>query len=103
MSIAAAFARTALVSDIDSAEAMAAPASKKARVEEPKPFHELNVENMTLKVVDGKSDKFYIAMLDNKGQRESPQPSRTWQRTGAVPRGGGRADEGSLWQHRGDV
>ena len=45
---------------------MAAPASKKARVEEPKPFHELNVENMTLKVVDGKSDKFYIALLDNE-------------------------------------
>ena len=45
---------------------MAAPAANKARIEEPKPFKELDVEAMTLKIVDGKTDKFYLALLDNE-------------------------------------
>ena len=65
MSLSPASAQSALVSDIDSYEAMAAPASKKARVEEPKSFHALEVDEMTLKIIDGKNDKFYIALLDD--------------------------------------
>ena len=45
---------------------MAAPAAKKARLEDPKSFQELNVDAMTLKIVDGKTDKFYVALLDNE-------------------------------------
>ena len=44
---------------------MAAPAAKKARVEEPKSFHALAVDEMTLKIIEGKNDKFYIALLDD--------------------------------------
>ena len=66
MTFAATLAQTRLASDIDSAEAMAAPAAKKARLEDPKSFQELNVDAMTLKIVDGKTDKFYIALLDNE-------------------------------------
>ena len=48
---------------------MAAPAAKKARVEEPKPFQQLDVDAMTMKVVDGKDDKddkYYVALLNNE-------------------------------------
>ena len=48
------------------AEAMAAPAAKKARVEEPKPFQQLDVDAMTMKIVDGKDDKYYVALLNNE-------------------------------------
>ena len=65
MSLSPASAHSALVSDLDSYEAMAAPAAKKARVEEPKSFHALEVDEMTLKVIEGKNDKFYIALLDD--------------------------------------
>ena len=44
---------------------MSAPAAKKARIEEPKSFHALAVDEMTLKVIEGKNDKFYIALLDD--------------------------------------
>ena len=57
-------AQSALVSDLDFAEAMLAPAAKKARIEEPKSFHALAVDEMTLKVIEGKNDRFYIALLD---------------------------------------
>jgi len=66
MSSAAASAQTAFVSNLEEAEAMAAPAAKKARVEEPKSFKELDVEAMTLKVVDVKDDKYYVPLLDNE-------------------------------------
>ena len=66
MTFAPTLAQTDLVRDIDSAEAMAVPAAKKARVEEPKPFQELDVDAMTLKIVEGKTDKFYIALLENE-------------------------------------
>ena len=66
MTFAPTLAQTDLVRDIDSAEAMAVPAAKKARVEEPKPFQELDVDAMTLKIVEGKNDKFYIALLENE-------------------------------------
>ena len=49
MTFAATLAQTDLVSNIDSAEAMAAPAAKKARIEEPKPFQELDADAMTMK------------------------------------------------------
>ena len=122
---------------LDSYEAMATPAAKKARVEEPKSFHTLAVDEMTLKIIRGQNDKFYIALLDDAlirfvltpdeptritwgfdmdgttdkrayhtgtktRQRKPFNPSRTWQRTGRVPREGGREDEESIW-HRGDV
>ena len=58
MTFAATLAQTRFASDVDSAEAMAAPAAKKARIEDPKSFQELDVEAMTMKIVDGKTDKF---------------------------------------------
>ena len=61
---------------------MAAPAAKKARLEDPKSFQELDVEAMTLKIVDGKTDKFYVALLDNEVIRfllTPDEPTRiTW-------------------------
>ena len=61
---------------------MAAPAAKKARIEEPKPFQELDVDAMTMKVVEGKNDKFYVALLDNEVIRfllTPAEPTRiTW-------------------------
>jgi len=82
MTFAATLAQTDLVRDIDSAEAMAVPAAKKARVEEPKPFQELDVDAMTLKIVEGKNDKFYIALLENEVIRfllTPEEPTRiTW-------------------------
>jgi hypothetical protein len=82
MTFAATLAQTDLVSNIDSAEAMAAPAAKMARIEEPKPFQELDVDAMTLKIVEGKNDKFYIALLDNEVIRfllTPAEPTRiTW-------------------------
>ena len=45
---------------------MAAPPAKKARVEEPKPFQQLDVDAMTMKIVDGKDDKYYVALLNNE-------------------------------------
>jgi len=82
MTTAAASAQTAFVIDQESAEAMAAPAAKKARIEEPKPFQELDVDAMTMKVVDGKNDKFYIALLGNEVIRfllTPAEPTRiTW-------------------------
>ena len=66
MSSAAASAQTAFVSDLEAAEAMAAPAAKKARIEEPKSFKELDVEAMTIKVIDGKEDKYYVPLLGNE-------------------------------------
>jgi len=45
---------------------MAAPAAKKARIEEPKSFKELAVEAMTIKVIDGKEDKYYVPLLGNE-------------------------------------
>ena len=44
---------------------MAAPAAKKARIEEPKSFQALAVDEMTSKVIEGKNDKFHIALLDD--------------------------------------
>ena len=82
MTFAATLAQTDLVRDIDSAEAMAVPAAKKARIEEPKPFQELDVDAMTLKIVEGKNDKFYIALLENEVIRfllTPEEPTRiTW-------------------------
>ena len=83
MTFAATLAQKRLVSDIDSAEAMAtAPAAKKARVEEPKPFQELDVDAMTMKIIDGKTDKYYVALLENEVIRfllTPDEPTRiTW-------------------------
>ena len=82
MTFAATLVQTDLVRDIDSAEAMAVPAAKKARIEEPKPFQELDVDAMTLKIVEGKNDKFYIALLENEVIRfllTPDEPTRiTW-------------------------
>ena len=61
---------------------MAAPAAKKARIEDPKSFQELDVDAMTMKIVDGKTDKFFIALLDNEVIRfllTPDEPTRiTW-------------------------
>ena len=61
---------------------MAAPAAKKARIEDPKSFQELDVDAMTMKIVDGKTDKFYVALLDNEVIRfllTPDEPTRiTW-------------------------
>ena len=45
---------------------MAASPAKKARVEEPKPFQQLDVDAMTMKIVDGKDEKYYVALLNNE-------------------------------------
>jgi len=66
MSSAAASAQTALVSDLESAEAieaMAAPPAKKARTEPPKSFKEIDVEVMELKEVEGKKKEKYLLCL----------------------------------------
>jgi hypothetical protein len=46
-----------------------APASKRARVSEPQPFNEIDVTKATLKVVEGKSDSYYVPLFDNESVR----------------------------------
>jgi hypothetical protein len=46
--------------------AASSPAAKKARVVEPKSFGEIDVEAATLKVVDGKKDKYYVPLVDDE-------------------------------------
>ena len=47
------------------AEAMVAPPAKKARVEEPKAFGDVDVETATLKIVEGK-EKYMVPLFDNE-------------------------------------
>lgn len=59
-----------LPSSLEAAEAMTtAPAAKKVRVEEPKPFRALDVDAMTVKVVDGREEQYYLPLLDNESIR----------------------------------
>lgn len=41
-------------------------AAKRARTEEPQPFQELEVDQMTMKIVEGKDDTYYVALLENQ-------------------------------------
>ena len=52
-------------SSSEAAEAMAAPPAKKARVEEPKVYGDLDIESASLKVVDGK-EKYLIPLFDGE-------------------------------------
>lgn len=52
-------------STLEAAEAMVAPPAKKARVEEPKAFGDIDVETATLKIVEGK-EKYMVPLFDNE-------------------------------------
>jgi hypothetical protein len=59
-------AQASLPVTLESAEAMAAPPAKKARVEEPKAYGEVDVETASLKIVEGKGEKYMIPLFDNE-------------------------------------
>jgi len=72
----AAVAQVSLPATPEEAEAMAGKKTrseaadvqpvKKARVEEPKSYGDVDVETATLKVVEGKSEKYMIPLFDNE-------------------------------------
>ena len=47
-------------------EAMAAPPAKKARIEAPKSFKDINLDALTLKEVQGKDELVHIPLMDNE-------------------------------------
>ena len=62
----AVLAQASLPATPEAAEAMAAPPAKKARVEEPKAFGDVNVETASLKIVEGKGEKYMVPLFDNE-------------------------------------
>jgi hypothetical protein len=58
-------AQTTLPATHEAAEAMVTPAAKRARVEEPKAFGDVDVETASLKIVEG-NEKYMIPLFDNE-------------------------------------
>lgn len=62
----AVLAQASLPVTLESAEAMAAPPAKKARIEEPKAYGDVDIETASLKVVEGKGEKYMVPLFDNE-------------------------------------
>jgi len=62
----AVFAQATLPVDQESAEAMAAPAAKRARTEAPESYSNMDLGALTLKVIEGKDSPFYLAVVNHQ-------------------------------------
>lgn len=63
------FAQAFPPATIEAVEDMASPAAKKARAAQPKAYTEIDLETTSMKVVEGKDDKFYLPLFDGESTR----------------------------------